>query len=180
MPWENPGAVFYDTLEDTNQKASDLTKENDSDGEYFECSDCDGESEYDFVNSLVDDKKRGNFSSYLPKDSLSSQSASSIHAAYNRCPKQPSLTDTLVRLIEMNFEETLLNLATQYSSLLPHVLYSVLKGRPVVVVSRFCEDYARLRAVVDTLGHFVPNSFHTLNELIENGCTANQQGNTDR
>jgi len=100
MPWENPGAVFYDTLEDTNQKASDLTKENDSDGEYFECSDCDGESEYDFVNSLVDDKKRGNFSSYLPKDSLSSQSASSIHAAYNRCPKQPSLTDTLVRLID--------------------------------------------------------------------------------
>lgn len=188
--WEDLGNIFYDTIDDTAQLQD--SKENDSDGEYFECSsDCDydlsdklqKETEYDFVNSLLDYKKArsnngtNNFKSYLPNSLTAYQSSSNVYAAYNRCKHQPNLTDTLIHMIEFNFEETLLQLANQYSTIFPHILYSLLKGRPIVVISRYCEDYTHLKSIVETLSNFIPNSFHTLNELIE---SMSQQSETPK
>ena len=76
-----------------------------------------------------------------------------------------TLTDKLLKLSEYNFEETLKQLLNSSSNLMPHLLYALLKGRPVVCVSRYCEGYEQLKMILSCLSNFIPNSFHILNNL---------------
>ena len=64
---------------------------------------------------------------------------------------EPSVTDKLIQISEFNFEETLKQLVSTHAALFPHLLYALLRGRPVVCVSRYCNNLAYLNAVVDCL-----------------------------
>ncbi len=184
--WENLENLFYDAI-DT------MAVEEDDQELYASTSECGGdectpeqdlqstnnkENEYDFVNSLLDYKKAKNtpLNMYLTS-SFSFTSPVDVYAAFNKCRPQPSLTDSILHMIEFNFEEVLLNLTTNYSAIFPHLLYSVLKGRPVVCIARYSEDLIYLKSVVDLLSQYVPNSFHNLNDLIASvtpqGCGDN-------
>ena len=46
-----------------------------------------------------------------------------------------------------------------YANIFPHLLYTLLTGRPLVCLSRFCADTAHLRSVVACLSMFALNSF---------------------
>jgi hypothetical protein len=119
------------------------------------------ENEYDFVNSLVDYKK------IASNDNLS-----------NPNKQTSSLADNLIQIIEFNFEETLKKLSSQYSTFFPHLLYSLLKGKPVICVARYCDDLSYLKSVIDCLANFIPNSFHILDELCnqtEETCSMTEQ-----
>lgn len=177
VTWEHLESLFNDTIEEDTESNN---TEHDLYESTSECVDCNTDpelifghkdNEYDFVNSLLDYKKGANdsdhrFSVYLPLDSsLSFSSPTSVYSAFNRCKYQPTLTDTLIKMIEFSFEETLMTLSTQYGAIFPHLLYSLLKGRPVICIARYCDDLAYLKTIIDTLSHFIPNSNHTLNSL---------------
>ena len=150
-------------------------EEYDDDG--TEVSSAKEENEYDFANSLLtlEYKPYNQYSNnldlnglYLTASSLSltSLSVSLYYSALNRFKYQSTITDKLIQISEFNFEETLRKLLNTYSTFLPHVLYSLLKGRPVICVSRYCKDLAYLSSVVDCLSNLIPNSFYCLNDLI--------------
>jgi len=175
--WENLENLFYDAIDTLAAEEDEhefyastecCLDDNSSPGQDLQPSQ-NNENEYDFVNSLLDYKKANStpFNIYL-SSSFSFTSPCDVYAAFNKCRPQPNLTDTLLQMIEFNFEEVLVNLATQYSAIFPHLLYSLLKGRPVVCISRYCDDLPYLNSIVDLLSHFVPNSFHNLNDLIAN------------
>jgi len=146
------------------------------------------ENEYDFVNSLMTSEYKP-YNQYSldhhqqsqqqqqqqqQKITTSTLSLSSsftspaiIYSAFNRCKYQANLTDKLIQIIEFNFEETLKQLLQQFHLIMPHLFYSLLKGRPVICVSRYCDDLAYLNAVTDCLSNFVPNSFDSLNDFIK-------------
>lgn len=160
---------FFDETLDKTSSANHFGKD-DSDMEHFETTSeyevFGNTNEYDFVNSLMNEKESPGSIRSIP--SYVNTSASKIYAEFNKCKDIPSLTDTLIDMIKFNFEETLLRLSKQYNEFLPHILYSILKGRPVICISRYCQDQTNLVSIVETLSHFVPNSFHNLNELISN------------
>ena len=98
------------------------------------------ENEYDFANSLLtlEYKPYNQFSNidfneiYLSSSSLSlslnSLSISIYYSTLNRFKYQSTITDKLIQISEFNFEETLKKLLNNYSSIFPHLLYSLLKG----------------------------------------------------
>jgi hypothetical protein len=156
--------------------------EYDDDDAATEVSSAKEENEYDFANSLLtlEYKPYNQFSNnldlnglYLTASSLSltSLSVSLYYSALNRFKYQSTITDKLLQISEFNFEETLRKLLNTYSAFLPHVLYSLLKGRPVICVSRYCKDLAYLSSVVDCLSNLIPNSFYCLNDLITPSST---------
>lgn len=127
------------------------------------------ENEYDFANSLLTIEYRPynqyatnlNFNNlHLSTTSLalslSSSSVGLYYKALNSLKFQSNLTDKLIQIQEFNFEETLKKLINSLPNIFPHLLYSLLKGRPVVCVSRYCSDLAYLQAVVDCLSNFCP------------------------
>ena len=99
------------------------------------------ENEYDFANSLLtlEYKPYNQYSNnfdysglYLSSSSLSlslnSLSISIYYSTLNRFKYQSNITDKLIQISEFNFEETLKKLLINYSGILPHLLYSLLKG----------------------------------------------------
>jgi hypothetical protein len=138
------------------------------------------QNEYDFANSLltIEYKPYNQYSmnfnyknlclsqnSLLTRVSLTSSSIGNYYKTMNRLKFQSNLTDKLVQINEFNFEETLKKLINTYTSIMPHLLYSLLKGKPVICVARSCSDLAYLESVVDCLSNFLPNSFYCLNSL---------------
>jgi hypothetical protein len=138
------------------------------------------QNEYDFANSLltIEYKPYNQYSmnfnyknlylsqhSLLTRVSLTSSSVGNYYKTMNRLKFQSNLTDKLVQINEFNFEETLKKLLNTYTAIMPHLLYSLLKGKPVICVARSCSDLAYLESVVDCLSNFLPNSFYCLNSL---------------
>lgn len=171
---------FFNETQEKMNTTNGFEKNDSEDTEFFEtiseyeCEISSSANEYDFVNSLIDQRENSYTikpiqTHHLPIGySLAHNSQSKVYAAFNRCKDNPSLTDTLIDMIKFNFEETLLNLSNQYTEFFPHLLYSILKGRPVICISRYCQDQPNLISIVETLSNFVPNSFHNLNELVTN------------
>ena len=172
---------FHDNYDDAEEEDT-LSIMNDSNLRKKKSQD--EESEYDFVNALLtaEYKPYNQYSTNL--DALyknttdlrlgaSSLSLSSsftspaiVYSAFNRCKYQANLTDKLIQIIEFNFEETLKQLLNTFNSIMPHLFYSLLKGRPVICVSRYCDSLPYLTAVIDCLSNFVPNSFDSLSDLV--------------
>ena len=134
-------------------KNEDENEDEDSDKGYKE------ENEYDFANSLltVDYKPYNQYSSSIEPEYGSRYLNSSKKREWN-------IADKLVQISEFNFEETLRQMLTNFGSFFPHVLYSLLKGRPVICVTRYCNNVPYLNSIVDCLSNFIPNSNHCLND----------------
>lgn len=121
-------------------------------------------NEYDFANSLL---------AIYPSNSslavsLSSSSIGLFYKALNSIRYQSSLTDKIIQFQEFNFEENFKNLYQKFPVALPHVFYSLLKGRPVVCVSRYSSNQSYLQSVLECLSNLVPNSFYCINSLTSN------------
>lgn len=193
--WETAIEQFLDLEADDEKEHMDEDEEEEDfhdnydeetlSNEYLDNNKESEENEYDFVNTLLttDYKQYNQYSTNFdsmykyadPILTVSSLSLSSsftspaiIYSAFNRCKYQANLTDKLIQIIEFNFEETLKQLLNNYHLIMPHLFYSLLKGRPVILVSRYCDDLQYLTAVVDCLSNFVPNSFDSLNDYITN------------
>lgn len=138
------------------------------------------ENEYDFANSLMTIEYKPynqyamNFNyknlylsqcSLVTTVSLSSSSVGMYYKTINSLRYQSNLTDKLIQINEFNYEETLKKLIATYANIMPHLLYSLLKGKPVICVVRSCSDLYYLESVVDCLSNFLPNSFYCLNSL---------------
>ncbi|CAF0953783.1 unnamed protein product [Brachionus calyciflorus] len=122
-------------------------------------------NEYDFANSLVAlDNKYSSTNSLAV--SLSSSSIGLFYKALNSLRYQSCLTDKLVQFQEFNFEENFKNLIHNFPLIFPHVLYSILKGRPVICVTRYCSKLSQIQSILDCLSNFIPNSFYCVNSLL--------------
>ena len=171
---------FHDNYDDDEEETLSIMNESNLQKKKSQ----DEESEYDFVNALLtaEYKPYNQYSTNLDglykyttdlglgasSLSLSSSftSPAIVYSAFNRCKYQANLTDKLIQIIEFNFEETLKQLLNTFHSIMPHLFYSLLKGRPVICVSRNCDSLPYLTAVIDCLSNFVPNSFDSLSDLI--------------
>lgn len=129
-------------------------------------------NEYDFVNSLLtlDSQSNPRHKSNLLALSLTSSSAALYYRTLAALKFSSTLSEKLTQLCEFNFEETLKRLVTVHANIMPHLMYSILKGRPVIVISRYCADLGLLQSVLDCLSLFEPNSFYCLNRVINDGC----------
>jgi hypothetical protein len=106
--------------------------------------------------------------------SITSSAIGAYYSSLNTHNKHRSdLTTKLAQISEFNFEETLKKLIAQHFAIMPHLLYSLLKGRPVICVSRYCTDMFQLTAIVDCLSNFVTNSFYCVNDLADADSLAN-------
>lgn len=127
------------------------------------------ENEYDFANSLLTINKNFDSLSISSQLSITSSSAGLYYSALNKQNQkyQTELITKLSQISDFNFERTLKDFMTQYSPIMPHLMYSLLKGRPVICVSRYCQDLQYLQSILDCLANFIPNSFYCLNDLTE-------------
>lgn len=155
--------------EDTNDDDDDDV--DDDEDEEKKCAEQKEESEYDFLNSLLTvDYKSNNFTQN-PTNLLALSLSSSSLALYYKCLNQlnyrSNMIDKLIQIAEFNFEETLRTLVNTHSNIFPHLLYSLLKGRPIVCVSRYCADLQYLQSLLDCLSNLLPNSFYCLNSLLD-------------
>ena len=124
------------------------------------------QNEYDFANSLLTiEYKPYNQYALATTLSLTESSVGNYYKAINSLKYQSNLTDKLVQISEFNFENSLKKLINTYTNIMPHLIYSLLKGKPVICVSRSCADLAYLESVVDCLSNFQPNTFYCLNSL---------------
>ena len=175
------GNDLYDNEEeDENNYIINTTVEN-FDNEVEPNEECDTdenykeESEYDFVNSLltIDYKPYNQYSTNfdlhpefasLFLNTASSACQAAVYAAYNKCKPEWSVTDKLMQISEFNFEETLRQMLANFGPFFHHLMYSLLKGRPLICVTRYCNQLPYLNSIIDCLSNFIPNSFHNLNE----------------
>lgn len=121
-------------------------------------------NEFDFANSLLAIYPSNNSLAV----SLSSSSIGLFYKALNSLRYQSSLTDKIVQFQEFNFEENFKNLYQKFPVALPHIFFSLLKGRAIVCVSRYSSDQIYLQSVLDCLSNLVPNSFYCINSLGSN------------
>ena len=167
VSWENLEHIFYDAVDEEKNDEPPTADKEESTNEFYETNSIEDnyydetneffkeENEYDFVNSLMDYKR------FAGPPLV----AATVYSGVNQCRYQPNVTDNLIQMIEFNFEETLRKLSSQCATFFPHLLYSLLKGKPVVCITRYCDDSAYLKSVIECLSNFVPNSFHVLNEF---------------
>ncbi|RNA16956.1 Guanine nucleotide exchange protein SMCR8 -like protein [Brachionus plicatilis] len=153
-----------DSLDDEYLSANDA-EFTDQDIMYEDEYSCKKElNEYDFANSLLAIYPSSNSLAV----SLSSSSVGLFYKALNSLRCQSSIADKIVQFQEFNFEQNFKNLFQKFPVALPHVFYSILKGRPLVCVSRYCSSQGRLQSVLECLSNFVPNSFYCINSLTAN------------
>jgi len=73
------------------------------------------------------------------------------------------VADKYLHFYEFNFEAIFrCVLLKNYKNFLAHVFYTLLKGRPLIVISRFACDIDKLQSIVSILANFLPNSFPTV------------------
>lgn len=71
------------------------------------------------------------------------------------------IADKYHRIYELNFEAILkLTILKNYKNFLPHLLYSIVKGRPLVIISRYKSDLDKLTSISNCLASFIPNTTH--------------------
>jgi hypothetical protein len=117
-----------------NAAAMSANDENDDDSDWH-LDDCRNlEKDYDFGNTLISRFK--------------------LNSLYTK-----TIIDLYLYLNEFNFEclfRTVFN--KEYASFFVHMLYSILKGRTIIILSHFKKNYNRLELIVNYLSFFVPNS----------------------
>jgi hypothetical protein len=131
------------------------------------------ENEYDFANSLLTINKNLDNLSISSQLSITSSSAGLYYSVLNKQNQkyQTELITKLSQISDFNFERTLKDFLAQYLPVMPHLMYSILKGRPVICVSRYCQDLQYLQSILDCLSNYIPNSFYCLNDLTESSLS---------
>lgn len=109
-------------------------------------------NDYDFVNSILTHFTRNN-STTIKNENFNSH----IHNDVKLLNKK------YLELNEFNFESVLRTIVyKQFPNSLQHILYTLLKGRPLVIISRYRLNYDKLSLIIDCLKNFIPNNLMSI------------------
>ena len=96
------------------------------------------ENDYDFVNSIIFNKNT------------------------QQAPNIKQISEKLVEINEFDFDSILRTyLYKKFSNSFVHILYSLLKGRPLVIITRskLSENFDKLNMLINCLYNFIPNNY---------------------